>query len=243
MKIKNKFTLIELLVVIAIIAILAAMLMPFLSAARERARTISCSSNLKQLGIAGISYLSDNNDYITPLQKAWDNRDSFWDIALLEYVGQNKNIFTCPSDNMTRDFDSNHAARSYAQNSWCENSLQKHNGLSTISWRNLSTKIIAIPNASYMIYITERPYSNNYIGGPQCREVSSIANQNMHLPNGSTGKDGSIFNSFSRYEPITNHGSSWNYLFLDGHVDFLDPKATCSKAYFLLGYADGFWTF
>ena len=108
----SAFTLIELLVVIAIIAILAAILFPVFAQAREKARSISCLSNMKQVALGLRMYMTDNDERL--FFRTSSNADSTrahvavpkthpdysalqWWNTLMPYI-KNQQIFTCPSD-------------------------------------------------------------------------------------------------------------------------------------------------
>lgn len=100
---RTGFTLIELLIVIAIVAILAAILYPVFSRAREAGRKTSCMSNLKQIGHALAMYRNDNGETYLAVQLEAGTDRALWEVQVSPYIQpgvtavEQMQIFLCPS--------------------------------------------------------------------------------------------------------------------------------------------------
>jgi len=235
------FTLIELLVVIAIIAILAAMLLPALAAAKSRAKTIACASNEKQIALGYILYSNDNNDYLPVAGQRVAGGGGVvlpteWYAEISPYIASavtNNNtisvvgtVVTCPMANLAL--------------------LYKI--ASTANDTNTSGIGVYGHNYPYLGYYNGYPTFGRVKLGQVTKPSDTVMNNDTldPLPGdaspiefyGYSYSPTTISIHLSTLHTYTRHGKGDNYAWADGHVQLMN-WATAEAG--LNGYVDWYW--
>jgi prepilin-type N-terminal cleavage/methylation domain-containing protein/prepilin-type processing-associated H-X9-DG protein len=221
------FTLIELLVVIAIIAILAAMLLPALSKAKDKAKATACLNNLKQLGLCLVLY-KDDSQGCYPAGLTAGSTYWIWPALLRTYTtkGTDTGVFRCPSAPTAALWIPTFGSGLPAQYGYQANEVRlAPNGTSLMSYGyNCWGSIDTDPVEGLGVYADEAPMKESSVVRPT--QMIALGDSNWDVAKGGDKLWSGFIGAYAaRQYPLDLHNLRANIAFCDGHAEALKRSA------------------